>query len=93
MLHCGDFKHGFAFYGCKHYGKLKYDPFRCKSRFCMTFENLYLYSSIACLYLVGILDKNFSDMTCLVAEICFWRYTSICLKTLQKMRKSIKTAR
>ena len=27
MLHCGDFEHGFALYGCEHCGKFKYVPF------------------------------------------------------------------
>ena len=41
MLHCGDYKHGFAVYGCEHCGKIKIVPFRCKSRFCTTCGNLY----------------------------------------------------
>lgn len=41
MLNCGDFKHGYAVYGCEHCGKFKYVPFRCKSRFCSTCGSLY----------------------------------------------------
>ena len=41
MVHCGDFSRGFALYGCSHCGKLKFVPFRCKSRFCPTCGNLY----------------------------------------------------
>jgi hypothetical protein len=41
MLHCGDYRYGYALYGCEHCGQLKYVPFRCKSRFCTSCGNLY----------------------------------------------------
>jgi Putative transposase/Transposase zinc-binding domain len=41
MIHCGDSSHGGAFYGCPHCGRLKFVPFRCKSRFCTTCGNMY----------------------------------------------------
>jgi len=41
MLHCGDYKYGYALYGCGHCGEFKVVPFRCKSRFCTTCGNLY----------------------------------------------------
>lgn len=41
MIHCGDYKHGFAVYGCPDCGEIKIVPFRCKSRFCTTCGNLY----------------------------------------------------
>ena len=36
MLNCGDPSFGGAMYGCPHCGKLKFVPFRCRSRFCPT---------------------------------------------------------
>ena len=41
MIHCGDPSHGGAMYGCTHCGKLKFVPFRCKSRFCPSCGNKY----------------------------------------------------
>ena len=36
VIHCGDPSLGYALYSCPHCGKIKYVPFRCKSRFCNT---------------------------------------------------------
>ena len=41
MIHCGDFKRGYALYGCDHCGHLMVTPFRCRSRFCTSCGNLY----------------------------------------------------
>lgn len=41
MLHCGDYRYGYALYGCEHCGQFKYVPFHCKSRFCTSCGNLY----------------------------------------------------
>ena len=41
MLNCGDPSYGGAMYGCPHCGKLKFVPFRCKSRFCPSCGNRY----------------------------------------------------
>ena len=41
MIHCGDPAFGGAMYGCPRYGKLKFVPFRCHSRFCPTCGNMY----------------------------------------------------
>ena len=41
MIHCGDPSFGGAMYGCPECGKLKFVPFRCKSRFCPTCGNKY----------------------------------------------------
>ena len=41
MVHCGDPSHGGAMYACTHCGKLKFVPFRCKSRFCPSCGNKY----------------------------------------------------
>ena len=41
MINCGDHSFGGAMYGCPHCGKLKFVPFRCRSRFCPTCGNLY----------------------------------------------------
>ena len=41
MLNCGNPSFGGAMYGCPHCGKLKFVPFRCKSRFCPTCGNKY----------------------------------------------------
>ncbi|HIX67100.1 MAG TPA: transposase [Candidatus Anaerostipes excrementavium] len=41
MLNCGDPSFGGAMYGCPHCGKLKFVPFRCRSRFCPTCGNKY----------------------------------------------------
>ena len=41
MINCGDPSFGGAMYACPHYGKLKFVPFRCKSRFCPTCGNKY----------------------------------------------------
>ncbi|MEY8433202.1 transposase zinc-binding domain-containing protein, partial [Lachnospiraceae bacterium 48-42] len=41
MLNCGSPSFGGAMYGCPHCGKLKFVPFRCKSRFCPTCGNKY----------------------------------------------------
>lgn len=41
MINCGDPSFGGAMYGCPHCGKLKFVPFRCKSRFCPTCGNKY----------------------------------------------------
>lgn len=34
MIHCGDFKRGYAFYICEHCSRFMISPFRCRSRFC-----------------------------------------------------------
>ncbi len=36
VLSCGDTANGYAMYGCLQCGKVKFVPFRCKSRFCNT---------------------------------------------------------
>ena len=36
MIHCGDPSFGGTMYACSHCGKMKFVPFRCKSRFCPT---------------------------------------------------------
>lgn len=41
MIHCGDPTFGGTMYGCTKCGKLKFVPFRCKSRFCPTCGNKY----------------------------------------------------
>jgi len=41
MIHCGDYKYGYALYGCEQCGGFRVVPFRCKSRFCTTCGNLY----------------------------------------------------
>ena len=41
MINCGDPSFGGAMYGCSKCGKLKFVPFRCKSRFCPTCGNKY----------------------------------------------------
>ena len=41
MIHCGDFKRGYALYGCDNCGHLMVTPFRCRSRFCTSCGNLY----------------------------------------------------
>ena len=41
MINCGDPAFGGAMYGCEECGKLKFVPFRCKSRFCPTCGNKY----------------------------------------------------
>jgi hypothetical protein len=41
MLHCGDYRHGFALYGCENCGNFIVVPFRCKSRFCTSCGSLY----------------------------------------------------
>ena len=46
MLNCGNPSFGGAMYGCPHCGKLKFVPFRCKSRFCPTCGNKYAVNSV-----------------------------------------------
>lgn len=41
MIHCGDPSYGGAFFACPDCGKLKFVPFRCKSRFCPSCGNMY----------------------------------------------------
>ena len=41
MIHCGDFKRGYAFYICEHCSRFMVSPFRCRSRFCPSCGNLY----------------------------------------------------
>jgi len=41
MIHCGDFKHGYALYACDNCGHMMVTPFRCRSRFCTSCGNLY----------------------------------------------------
>ena len=41
MLKCGDSSEGFSIYECPNCRKLKFVPFRCKSRFCTSCGNLY----------------------------------------------------
>lgn len=41
MIHCGDFKRGYAFYICEHCSRFMVSPFRCRSRFCTSCGNLY----------------------------------------------------
>ena len=41
MLNCGDSSQGYYVYECPNCNKLKFVPFRCKSRFCTSCGNLY----------------------------------------------------
>ena len=41
MINCGDPAFGGAMYGCSKCGNLKFNPFRCHSRFCPTCGNMY----------------------------------------------------
>lgn len=41
MINCGDPSFGGALYGCTECGKLKFVPFRCKSRFCPSCGMMY----------------------------------------------------
>ena len=41
MIHCGDYKRGYAFYFCEHCSHFMVSPFRCRSRFCPSCGNLY----------------------------------------------------
>ena len=41
MIHCGDFKRGYALYACDNCGHMMVTPFRCRSRFCTSCGNLY----------------------------------------------------
>ena len=41
MIHCGDYKRGYAFYICEHCSHFMVSPFRCRSRFCTSCGNLY----------------------------------------------------
>ncbi len=41
MIHCGDFKRGYAFYICEHCSRFMVSPFSCRSRFCTSCGNLY----------------------------------------------------
>ena len=41
MIHCGDFKRGYALYACDNCGHMMVTPFRCRSRFCNSCGNLY----------------------------------------------------
>ena len=41
MISCGDPSFGGALYGCTECGKLKFVPFRCKSRFCPSCGTMY----------------------------------------------------
>jgi len=41
MINCGDPAFGGAMYGCSKCGNLKFQPFRCHSRFCPTCGNMY----------------------------------------------------
>ena len=41
MIHCGDFKSGYALYACDNCGHMMVTPFRCRSRFCTSCGNLY----------------------------------------------------
>ena len=50
-IHCGDPSVGHAVYFCSECGKMKYVPFRCKSRFCNTCGAAYVAQraeSISC---------------------------------------------
>lgn len=42
VIHCGDPSLGHAVYFCSECGKMKYVPFRCKSRFCNTCGATYV---------------------------------------------------
>lgn len=41
MINCGDPSFGGALYGCTECGKLRFVPFRCKSRFCPSCGTMY----------------------------------------------------
>ena len=41
MIHCGDYKRGYALYICEHCFHFMVSPFRCRSRFCTSCGNLY----------------------------------------------------
>ena len=41
MIHCGDYKRGYAFYFCEHCSHFMVSPFRCRSRFSTSCGNLY----------------------------------------------------
>ena len=41
MIHCGNFKRGYALFACDNCGHMMVTPFRCRSRFCTSCGNLY----------------------------------------------------
>lgn len=45
MINCGNPSFGGAMYSCPHYGRLKFVPFHCHSRFCPTSMSVLFWTA------------------------------------------------
>ncbi len=71
MIHCGDFKRGYAFYICEHCSRFMVSPFRCRSRFCTSCGNLYKHCPMIMLLLYSGMRRG---------ELCGLEWSDIDLK-------------
>lgn len=102
MINCGDPSFGGAMYGCPHCGKLKFVPFRCRSRFCPTCGNLYSMQRTTSMafklinvthrHCVFTIDENLRDFFLLdrsLLDCLFHAVTSVVSRMFSKQNKSM----
>lgn len=102
MINCGDHSFGGAMYGCPHCGKLKFVPFRCRSRFCPTCGNLYSMQRTTSMafklinvthrHCVFTIDENLRDFFLLdrsLLDCLFHAVTSVVSRMFSKQNKSM----
>ena len=102
MINCGDHSFGGAMYGCPHCGKLKFVPFRCRSRFCPACGNLYSMQRTTSMafklinvthrHCVFTIDENLRDFFLLdrsLLDCLFHAVTSVVSRMFSKQNKSM----
>ena len=102
MIHCGDPSFGGTMHGCPQCGKLKFVPFRCKSRFCPTCCNKYAMErttnmsfkliNVQHRHCVFTMDENLRDFFLkdrTLLNCLFHAVSSIILRMFLKMNKSM----
>ncbi len=102
MISCGDPSFGGTMYGCPKCGKLKFVPFRCKSRFCPTCGNKYAMErttnmsfkliNVRHRHCVFTIDENLRDFFLndrTLLNCLFHAVSSVILRMFHKMNKSM----
>ena len=102
MIGCGDPSFGGAMYGCPKCGKLKFVPFRCKSRFCPACGNKYAMErttnmsfklvNVQHRHCVFTIDGNLRDFFLKdrrLLNCLFHAVSSVILRMFRKMNKSM----
>lgn len=102
MINCGDPAFGGAMYGCPKCGKLKFVPFRCKSRFCPTCGNKYAMERTAnmsfklvnvrhrhCVFTIDECLRGFFLQDRTLLDCLFHATSSVILRLFHKINKSM----